>query len=135
MISLPFLGVMGVTNGQRTLNYIRSIVEFISQPQYANVAQMFMPVNEAYVTTIGSQVMREWYLEVYDMMRNITGVGEGNGPFMTIHDGCASTCWHSTRAELCSASLVNLNGTTSCSQVLIDLLSVSFRTASYSPHG
>ena len=50
---------MGLTNAQRTLNYIRTIVEFISQPQYKNVAQMFMPVNEAYVTTIGQPVIRD----------------------------------------------------------------------------
>jgi glucan 1,3-beta-glucosidase len=27
------------------------------------------------------------YLEVYDMIRDITGVGEGNGPVISIHDG------------------------------------------------
>lgn len=27
------------------------------------------------------------YLQVHDMMRNISGVGEGNGPWMSIHDG------------------------------------------------
>jgi len=49
---------MGITNAQRTLNYIRTIVEFISQDQYKNVAAMFMPVNEAYLTSIGEQQMR-----------------------------------------------------------------------------
>ena len=27
------------------------------------------------------------YLTMYDMMRNITGIGEGNGPFISVHDG------------------------------------------------
>jgi hypothetical protein len=27
------------------------------------------------------------YLEVHDMIRSITGKGEGNGPFISIHDG------------------------------------------------
>lgn len=27
------------------------------------------------------------YLQVYDMMREITGVGEGNGPVISLHDG------------------------------------------------
>ncbi|KAG8728764.1 hypothetical protein FRC11_010260 [Ceratobasidium sp. 423] len=27
------------------------------------------------------------YLEAYDIMRNITGIGEGNGPWMSVHDG------------------------------------------------
>lgn len=52
-------GVMGISNAQRTLNYIRTIVEFISQPQYKNVAASFMPVNEPYQEfAIGQQPMQ-----------------------------------------------------------------------------
>lgn len=27
------------------------------------------------------------YLHAYEMVRGITGIGEGNGPIITIHDG------------------------------------------------
>ena len=37
---------MGFANAQRTLEYIRVLTEFISQPQYSNVVQMFGIVNE-----------------------------------------------------------------------------------------
>ncbi|KAJ7185897.1 hypothetical protein C8R46DRAFT_1062003, partial [Mycena filopes] len=43
-------GIMGVANAQRTLDYIRIIAEFISQPEYAYAEvvqlQMFGVVNE-----------------------------------------------------------------------------------------
>ncbi|KAL0572392.1 hypothetical protein V5O48_009570 [Marasmius crinis-equi] len=80
-------GVMGVANAQRALNYIRILTEFISQPEYANVVPMFGVINEALVATIGKDVITDFYYEVHNMMRGITGVGEGKGPFMSIHDG------------------------------------------------
>jgi glucan 1,3-beta-glucosidase len=40
------LGPMGWANGQRALDYIRIIAEFISQPQYRDVVPMFGILNE-----------------------------------------------------------------------------------------
>lgn len=40
------LGPMGYANAQRTLDYIRIITEFISQPQYSDVVVMFGILNE-----------------------------------------------------------------------------------------
>ena len=35
------------------------------------------------------------YFQVHDTMRGITGIGEGNGPYMVIHDGFQSlTTWY-----------------------------------------
>ena len=31
------------------------------------------------------------YLRAYEMVRNITGTGEGNGPMIAIHDGFSPT--------------------------------------------
>jgi len=42
-------GTMGVANAQRSLDYMRIIVQFISQPQYTNVVPMFGIVNEPFV--------------------------------------------------------------------------------------
>ncbi|KZT57294.1 glycoside hydrolase family 5 protein [Calocera cornea HHB12733] len=82
-------GVMGIANAQRTLSYLRTLTEFVSQPQYKNVVQVFGIVNEAWMPVIGQPELEAFYLEAHNTMRNITGFGEGNGPFITIHDGFA----------------------------------------------
>lgn len=51
-------GVMGMANAQRTLNYIRVITQFISQPEWRNVVVMFGVMNEAIPRTIGENEMR-----------------------------------------------------------------------------
>ncbi|KAJ6502951.1 glycoside hydrolase family 5 protein [Mycena vitilis] len=84
-------GVMGYANAQRMLDYIRVIVEFISQPEYKDVVPMFGIVNEALLSTIGRDQLTSFYLEAHNMIRGITGLGEGNGPFISIHDGFDGT--------------------------------------------
>ncbi|KAF8602790.1 glycoside hydrolase [Ceratobasidium sp. AG-I] len=87
-------GTMGIANAQRSLNYMRILTEFISQPQYRDVVPMFGIVNEAVVNTIGMDVIGSFYVEAHSMIRNITGYGEGNGPWISIHDGFqALTAW------------------------------------------
>ncbi|QRW18432.1 Cellulase (glycosyl hydrolase family 5 protein) [Rhizoctonia solani] len=78
-------GVMGVANAQRSLNIIRSITEFISQDQYKNIVPFFGVVNEAQTSRIGIDTITSFYIEMHDMMRNITGLGKG--PFISVHDG------------------------------------------------
>ena len=52
--TMSFLnGTMGYANAQRTLDYIRIIAEFISQPEWRDVVPMFGIVNEPYVHMIG----------------------------------------------------------------------------------
>lgn len=80
-------GVMGLANAQRTLDYIRTLTEFISQDQYKDVVPMFTILNEPYAATIGVDTLRHFYSQVYAEIRNITGTGTGNGPFITFHDG------------------------------------------------
>ncbi|CAE6377290.1 unnamed protein product [Rhizoctonia solani] len=80
-------GNMGIANAQRTLNYIRIITQFISQPEYRDVVPMFGIINEALIATIGRDVLESFYLEVHNMMRNVTGIGEGKGPWISVHDG------------------------------------------------
>ncbi|EUC57606.1 glucan 1,3-beta-glucosidase D, putative [Rhizoctonia solani AG-3 Rhs1AP] len=78
-------GVMGVANAQRSLNIIRTITEFISQDQYKDVVPFFGVVNEAQTSKIGIDTITSFYIEMHDMMRNITGWGKG--PFISVHDG------------------------------------------------
>lgn len=51
-------GVMGLANAERTLNYIRIITEFISQPEYAAVVPVFGIVNEPLLQTIGKDQLQ-----------------------------------------------------------------------------
>ncbi|KAH7909647.1 glycoside hydrolase family 5 protein [Hygrophoropsis aurantiaca] len=86
--SVNFLnGVMGIANAERALNYIRIITEFISEPEWTAVVPVFSIVNEALVSTIGKDQITTFYLQAHDMIRNITGYGEGHGPYIAIHDG------------------------------------------------
>ncbi|KAF7367193.1 Glycoside hydrolase family 5 protein [Mycena sanguinolenta] len=80
-------GIMGIANAQRMLDYIRIITEFISQPEYVNLVPMFGIINEARIDDIGREQLSAFYLEAHNMIRGITGYGEGNGPFISIHDG------------------------------------------------
>jgi glucan 1,3-beta-glucosidase len=71
---------MGIANAERTLYYLRVLTEFISQPEYRNLIPIFGIVNEALVNTIGMSEITSFYLQAHDMIRNITGLGEGHGP-------------------------------------------------------
>jgi aryl-phospho-beta-D-glucosidase BglC (GH1 family) len=55
-------GVMGIANAQRTMDYLRIITEFISQPQYKDVVLMFGIINEPLVSTIGMSALTSLYL-------------------------------------------------------------------------
>ena len=49
--------VMGYANAQRMLGYIRSIAEFISQPEYEQLIPMFGIINEPLIGIIGQDVI------------------------------------------------------------------------------
>lgn len=98
---------MGFANAQRTLDYIRIIAEFISQPQYSDVVVMFGVLNEPRgspiigaapleglcVLSSFSRCQRETnsilssYKAVYDTVREASSLGEGKGPFISYHEG------------------------------------------------
>ena len=50
-------GPMGYANAQRTLNDIRIIAEFISQPQYKDVVAAFGILNEPVASTMGQDAL------------------------------------------------------------------------------
>ncbi|KAL1410922.1 hypothetical protein Q8F55_001865 [Vanrija albida] len=80
-------GVMGIANAQRSLEYMRSMVQYISQPGIKEVVPVFGLVNEILSTTVGQDAMGTFYYHAYSMIRNMTGVGEGKGPILAVHDG------------------------------------------------
>lgn len=51
---------MGIVSAQRTLNYVRTLTEFISQPEYQNVVPMFSILNEPKTGPITSSAIRSW---------------------------------------------------------------------------
>ncbi|KAI0831504.1 glycoside hydrolase [Trametes gibbosa] len=80
------LGPMGIPNAERSLDYIRIIAEFISQPEYRDVIPMFGITNEPFGPTIGKDAIQRYYLEAYNTVRTASGTGEGNGPWVVFHD-------------------------------------------------
>ncbi|KIO29181.1 glycoside hydrolase family 5 protein [Tulasnella calospora MUT 4182] len=86
-------GVMGLANADRTLDYIRTFIQFISQPEYKDVIPMFGVVNEPFTPTIGAYPMNSFYIQVHDLVRDITGRGAGNGPMLSLHEGFQGTAY------------------------------------------
>ncbi|KAF5357818.1 hypothetical protein D9756_001676 [Leucocoprinus leucothites] len=81
-------GPMGFANAQRSLDIIRILAEFISQPQYKDVVTMFGIVNEPQAPVMGQQALASFYLEAYNIVRNAGGgTGAEKGSWISIHDG------------------------------------------------
>ncbi|TFL03517.1 glycoside hydrolase superfamily [Pterulicium gracile] len=79
-------GPAGYVNAQRTLDYIRILTEFISQPQYKDVVPMFGILNEVKNDQTGEENVLAFYYEAYRIMREVGGIGAGNGPIISYHD-------------------------------------------------
>jgi glucan 1,3-beta-glucosidase len=85
---------MGLANAQRMLDYIRTLAQFISQPEYAPVVQMFGFINEPNGNGLGKAAIGSFYMEAYKIIREVTGIGEGNGAMLSMHDGfLGMTSW------------------------------------------
>lgn len=54
-------GLMGIANAQRALDYIRTITEFIAQPEWAPLFPIWGIVNEALEQTIGMDILTTLY--------------------------------------------------------------------------
>ncbi|CAD6573512.1 MAG: hypothetical protein TREMPRED_000844 [Tremellales sp. Tagirdzhanova-0007] len=80
-------GVMGLANGQRHLEYIRTLTEFISQDGIKEVVPILSLVNEVEAKIVGLEVMQAFYYQAYEVIRSITGFGTNNGPIIAIHEG------------------------------------------------
>ncbi|UZJ56084.1 hypothetical protein CBS101457_005404 [Exobasidium rhododendri] len=78
----------GLVSAERTLDIIRTLTEFISQPEILNVVPAFGILNEPNIPVgIGLDNIKRFYTETYNIVRNTTGLGQGNGPMIFIHDG------------------------------------------------
>jgi glucan 1,3-beta-glucosidase len=79
-------GPMGIANAQRSLDYIRILAEFISQPQYRDVVTMFGITNEPQGPTVGQEALQSFYLQAYNIVRKASGTGKGQGPIISFHE-------------------------------------------------
>ncbi|KAI0322258.1 glycoside hydrolase [Amylostereum chailletii] len=79
-------GTMGYANAQRSLDYVRILAEFISQPQYKDVVTMFGVINEPRAVFISEENIERYYLGSYEAVRLASGTGAGNGPMISFHD-------------------------------------------------
>ncbi|KAI9609192.1 hypothetical protein KEM48_002898 [Puccinia striiformis f. sp. tritici PST-130] len=77
----------GCRQRSTNLNYIRTLTQFITQPQYVNVVPMFSVLNEALVQKIGVPQMRSF---IPNDARNHR-VWSRQSPMMVIHDGFQGT--------------------------------------------
>ena len=72
--------------------YIRTVTQFITQPQYSNVVPMLSILNEpmanpsAGTNGTGQAAMEAFYAQAYSAIREITGSGAGKGPMIAIGD-------------------------------------------------
>lgn len=80
-------GAMGLANAQRSLDYIRTLAQFIAQPEYAPVIQMFGFLNEPNGNAISKSPIGSFYIQAHNIIREITGIGAGKGPMLSMHDG------------------------------------------------
>nr|GAT59625.1 glycoside hydrolase [Mycena chlorophos] len=83
-------GPMGIANAQRSLDYVRILAEFISQPEYSDVVVMFGITNEPQGNAIGLDTLGRYYYQAYLNVRGASGYGAGNGPMVSFHDGFIS---------------------------------------------
>ncbi|KAF8641456.1 hypothetical protein AX16_009968 [Volvariella volvacea WC 439] len=80
-------GAMGIANAQRSLNYLRTFTQFISQEPYKAVVPIIGVANDVRLDMIGDAAVRSFYFAAYETIRRASGTGVGNGPFIAIHDG------------------------------------------------
>ncbi|KAF9256137.1 glycoside hydrolase [Marasmius fiardii PR-910] len=73
-------GPMGYANAQRTLDYIRVLAEFISQPQYKDVVTLFGIINEPRCDFTDQPPLAGFYAQAYQIVR------DAGGPWVSIHD-------------------------------------------------
>lgn len=79
-------GVMGIANAQRSLDVMRTFAQFITQPQYTPVIPLFGFLNEPNGQQLAQSTIGSFYAEAYRMLREVTGLGAGNGAFLSMHD-------------------------------------------------
>ena len=58
-------GAMGIANAQRTLNYVRTLAQFISQPEYKQVIPMFSILNEPDASLLSGKALVSWFASYY----------------------------------------------------------------------
>lgn len=80
-------GAGGIMNAQRSLNYLRTLAQWVSQPGIKDVVPMLSLVNEVRGQVTDLAILGSFYREAYEVIRGALGYGAGNGPFLVLHEG------------------------------------------------
>ncbi|KAG9320143.1 hypothetical protein KVV02_000720 [Mortierella alpina] len=75
----------GERNGERTIEYVKQLVQLLQGPGMEHVSPMFGILNEPAVFMLERERTDRWYKDSFAAMRNVTGIGKG--PWGIIHDG------------------------------------------------
>ncbi|GJJ68508.1 glucan 1,3-beta-glucosidase [Entomortierella parvispora] len=75
----------GEKNGERTIAYVKQLLQLLQGPGMEHVSPMFGILNEPAIFLLERERTDRWYKEAFAEMRNITG--SGKGPWGVIHDG------------------------------------------------
>ncbi|CAG8461457.1 8455_t:CDS:2 [Ambispora leptoticha] len=83
------VGPNGTANAERTLRIIQTMATFFNQPQYQHVTPMFGVLNEPRINydSLTFSGVKQFYLDAYNIIRNITGTGQDFTPWLVYHDG------------------------------------------------
>ncbi|KAG9285245.1 hypothetical protein G9A89_002141 [Geosiphon pyriformis] len=84
-------GTNGRANADRTLRIIAALISFFNQPKYQHVIPMFGVLNEPRIgyQGLGYNDVKQFYLDSYKLIRNITGNDKEFTPWLVFHDGFA----------------------------------------------
>jgi glucan 1,3-beta-glucosidase len=64
--------VMGLANAERSLSYMQTLAEFVSQPEIAPVVPLFGIVNEILWAEIGETPIKSFYAQALKTIRSTT---------------------------------------------------------------
>ncbi|KAI8099774.1 glycoside hydrolase superfamily [Halteromyces radiatus] len=80
-------GTHGHENAAATLEIVKELVSFFSQPEWAPVTPLFGVLNEPAIFRLDKNKVKSWYQESYSALRNIEKDDKSKGPLLTYHEG------------------------------------------------
>ncbi|KAG0048831.1 hypothetical protein BGZ83_006271 [Gryganskiella cystojenkinii] len=75
----------GEKNGERTIEYMKQLLQLLQGPGMEHVSPLFGILNEPAIFMLERERTDKWYKDAFAAMRNVTGPGKG--PWGVIHDG------------------------------------------------